>query len=148
MSRVVARGLSRREKISPTRIGVDQTSFQKRYEYVTVVTNIDNSYVIAVLYGRIEESLGLFLGPMDVPLRSAIKVAAMDMWPVYINAVKQHLPNAKIVFDRFHIANHLGDAVSDVRKDEHRELLSQGVVTLAKTKFVWLQKLNRVKHGR
>ena len=57
MSRAVARGLARREKISPTHIGVDETSFQKRYEYVTVVTNIDNSRVIAVMDGRTEESL-------------------------------------------------------------------------------------------
>ena len=70
------------------------------------------------------------------------------MRPAYINAVKQHLPNAKIAFERFHIARHLGDAVNAVRKDGHRELLSQGDATLAKTKFVWLQKPNRMKRGR
>ena len=72
----------------------------------------------------------------------------MDMWPAYIKAVKQHLPNAKIAFDPFHIAKHLGDGVNAVCKDEHCELLSQGDATLAKTKFVWLQKLNRMKRGR
>lgn len=72
----------------------------------------------------------------------------MDMWPAYIKAVKQPLPNAKSAFDRFHIAKHLGDAVNAVRKDEHRELLSKGDATLAKTKFVWLQKPNRMKRGR
>jgi transposase len=65
MSRAVARGPSRREKISLTRIGVDETSFQKRHEYVTVVTNIDNSSVIAVMDGRREESLSNYLGSLD-----------------------------------------------------------------------------------
>ena len=65
MSRAVARGLVRREKISPTRIGVDETSFQKHHEYVTVVTNIDNSCVIAAMDGRTEESLGSFLGAIE-----------------------------------------------------------------------------------
>ena len=148
MSRAVARGLARREKISPTRIGVDETSFQKRHEYVTVVTKIDNSSVIAVMDGRTEESLGSFLGAMDEPHRAAIQVAAMDMWPAYINAVTRHLPNAKIAFDRFHIAKHLGDAVNAVRKDEHRELLDEGDNTLAKTKFVWLQKPSKMKRSR
>lgn len=115
---------------------------------MTVVTNIDNSRVIAVMDGRTEESLSSYLGSLDQAQRTAIAVAAMDMWPAYINAVKQHLPNAKIAFDRFHIAKHLGDAVNAVRKDEHRELLSQGDATLAKTKFVWLQKPNRMKRGR
>ncbi len=90
MSRAIARGLARRETCSPTRIGVDETSFQKRHEYVTVVTNIDNSTMIAV----------------------------MDMWPAYINAVTRHLPNAKIAFDRSHIAKHLGDAVNAGRSTE------------------------------
>ena len=148
MSRAVARGLARREKISPTRIGVNETSFQKRHEYVTVVTNIDNSRVIAVMDGRTEESLGSFLGAMDEPRRSAIKVAAMDMWPAYINAVSRHLPNAKIAFDRFHITKHLGDAVNAVRKEEHRKLLAEGDATLTKTKYVWLQKPSRMKRAR
>ena len=148
MSRAVARGLARREKISPTRIGVDETSLQKRHEYVTVVTNIDNSRVIAVMDGRTEESLSDYLGSLDQAQRTAIAVAAIDMWPAYINAVKHHLPNAKIAFDRFHIAKHLGDAVNAVRKDEPRELLAEGDATLAKTKYVWLQKPNKMKRGR
>ncbi len=72
MSRAVARGLARREEISPTRIGVDETSFRKRHEFVTVVTNIDNSRVFALMDGRTEESLGSFLGAMDEPNRAAI----------------------------------------------------------------------------
>ena len=148
MSRAVARGLARREKISPTRIGVDETSLQKRHEYVTVVTNIDNSRVIAVMDGRTEESLSDYLGSLDQAQRTAIAVAAIDMWPAYINAVKHHLPNANISFGRFHIAKHLGDAVNAVRKDEPRELLAEGDATLAKTKYVWLQKPNKMKRGR
>ena len=148
MSRAVARGLARRDACSPTRIGIDETSFQKRHEYVTVVTNLDNSSVISVMDGRKEESIAGYLGSLDETQRSAIVVAAMDMWPAYINAVKQHLPNAKIAFDRFHIAKHLGDAVNAVRKEEHRELLAEGDATLTKTKYVWLQKPNKMKRPR
>ena len=115
---------------------------------MTVVTNIDNSRVIAVMDGRTEESLSDYLGSLDQAQRTAIAVAAIDMWPAYINAVKHHLPNAKIAFDRFHIAKHLGDAVNAVRKDEPRELLAEGDATLAKTKYVWLQKPNKMKRGR
>jgi transposase len=104
MSRAVARGLSRREACSPTRIGVDETSCQKRHEHATVVKIIKDSTVIAVMGGRTEESLGSFLGVMDEQHRAAITVAVMDMWPTYINAVKRHLPNAKIAFDRFQVA--------------------------------------------
>ena len=65
MSRANARRLALREACSPTRISVDETSFQRMHESVTVVTYIDNSPVIAVMDGRTEESLGSFLGAMD-----------------------------------------------------------------------------------
>ena len=129
-------------------VGVDETSFQKVHEYVAVVTDIDNSSVIAVMGGRTEESLGSFLGSMEDQHRGAINVAAMDMWPAYINAVSRRLPNAKIAFVRFHVAKHLGDAVNAVRKDEHRELLAESNATLAKAKYVWLQKPSRMKRAR
>ena len=64
----------------------------------------------------------------------------MEMWTAYVNAVSYQLPNAKCVFDRFHIAKHLGDAVNAVRQDKHPELLTEGENTLAKSKFVRLQK--------
>lgn len=115
---------------------------------MTVVTNIDISQVIAVMYGRTEESLGSFLGEMNDHHRAGVTVVAMDMWPAYISAVKQHLPNAKIAFDRFHNAKHLGDAVNAVCNDEHRELLPDGDATLAKTKFVWLPKPIKMERSR
>ncbi len=56
----------------------------------------------------------------------------MDMWPAYINSVEAHLDDAhdKIVFDRFHIMKHMGEAVDTVRKREHRELRAEGIDTL------------------
>lgn len=51
MARAVARGLARREESKPTRLGLDEASFQKRHEYVTVVTDLDRGCVVAVLDG-------------------------------------------------------------------------------------------------
>ncbi len=79
----------------------------------------------------------------DIP-----RVQCAEHGVMQIDALSQHLPNAKIAFDRFHIAQHLGDAVNAVRKDEHRELLAKGDATLAKTKFVWLQKPSKMKRSR
>ncbi len=51
MARAVERGLERRGACEPRRIGLDATSFQKRYEYVTVVTDLDGRRVLSVLEG-------------------------------------------------------------------------------------------------
>ena len=58
----------------------------------------------------------------------------------YINSVREHLTDAedKIVFDRFHIMKHMGEAVDTVRKGEHRELRAEGIETLNGSKYLWL----------
>ena len=52
----------------------------------------------------------------------------MDMWKPYIAATQEMVPDAekKIVYDRFHIAAHLNDAVSEVRRAEHARLSKEG----------------------
>jgi transposase len=65
----------------------------------------------------------------------------MDMWAPYIAATRAFVPDAdeKIVFDKFHIAKHLGDAVDRVRRQENRELRAEGDNRLVKTKYDWLR---------
>jgi transposase len=64
MARAVRRGLARRDDIYPTRLGIDETAYQKRHEYVTVVTDLDASRVLDVADGRKAECLDTVLhGP-------------------------------------------------------------------------------------
>ena len=139
--RAVRRGLLRRKPEELQRIGVDETSFQKRHEYVTSVCDLKRSRVLYVGDGRSLEALqGFFQGLLPEQIAS-IETVAMDMWRPYIRATLDHVPEAskKIAFDRFHVAQHLNEAVDHVRKREHRELRAQGDQTLARTKFLWLQ---------
>lgn len=55
-SRAVARGLARRPQCSPERVGVDETSFQKRHEYVTVVNDLAQGVVLHVADSRGQEA--------------------------------------------------------------------------------------------
>jgi transposase len=63
----------------------------------------------------------------------------MDMCGPYIAATKRCLPNARILFDRFHVMKHLVDAVDRVRRDEHRARMKAGDRALVGTKFLWLR---------
>jgi transposase len=141
MQRAVRRGLARREALQPERIGIDETSFQKRHEYVTVVTDLDTSKVLYVADDRKKESLqGFFdeLEPMDL-LR--LEAVSMDMWGPYISVVEENLHGAerKICFDKFHVAKYLGEAVDKVRRQEQREQLSEGDRSLVGTRSAWLR---------
>jgi transposase len=145
--RAVGRGLARRKAMSVTTLGVDETSFQKRHEYVTVVSDLDDGRVLYVADNRKRECLDAFWAQLTDEQLNALKAVAMDMWKPYISSTEKHVPNAweKIVFDKFHVAKHLGEAVDTVRRQEHRALSKQGDDTLKGSRYLWLQNPHGMK---
>jgi len=141
MQRAVRRGLKRRTPEAPRHAGVDETSFQKRHEYVTVVGDLERSVVVHVADDRGREALDGFWSSLTETQRARVEAVAMDMWEPYIQSTLAYLPGAegKIVFDKFHVAQHLGDAVDRVRKQEHRTRLAEGDPILKGTKYRWLE---------
>ncbi|MFN2411355.1 MAG: ISL3 family transposase, partial [Halomonas sp.] len=141
MQRAVRRGLSRREAIAPKRLSVDETSYRKGHDYITVVTDQESGTVLHVAEDRVTASLGSFYEQLDEQQRSGIEAVCMDMWPAYIKATRAAIPGAdqKIAFDRFHVAQYLGKGVDQVRRDEHRQLIKAGDQQLKGTKYQWLR---------
>lgn len=146
MQRAVGRGLARRTVMQPEHIGVDETSFRKRHDYVTVVS--DGSKVLYVSDDRKQGSLRGFYEGLTEEQMSAIKSVSMDMWPAYIKATRDAIPDAdeKIAFDKFHVAKYLGEAVDKVRRVEHRALLAEGRTDLVRSKHQWLRNPNNMSH--
>lgn len=141
MQRAVERGLRRRESQPLRSIGIDETSFQTRHEYVTIVYDTERGRVVEVLDGRGQESLENFFWDTPYEHLETLEAVSMDMWAPYIAATRNHIPEAdnKIAFDRFHVAKHLGDAVNDVRRQEHAELRSFGDDLLKGSRYLWLK---------
>jgi transposase len=146
MQRAVKRGLARRHLEhpgagAPARMGVDETSFARRHEYVTVVTDLDTSEVLYVADNRTAEWLEAYYESLGEDELARIEVVSMDMWKPYIKATAKHVAKheEKIAFDKFHVAKHLGDAVDKVRRGEHRELKREGDDRLTRTKYLWLK---------
>ena len=139
--RAVRRGLERREAVSPKRIGVDETSFQKGHEYVTVVSNQETGKVLYVADDRNQGSLDGFYSGLSEAQRGKIESVSMDMWTPYIASTQEYVPGAeeKIAFDKFHVAKHLGNAVDKVRRREHKALVEQGCDDLKGTRYLWLR---------
>jgi transposase len=150
MQRAVKRGLERRTVSSPEHISVDETSFQRRHEYVTVVTDQSSGTVLHVADNRTVESLASFFEGLQEPQREAIRSVSMDMWPAYINTVKKYVPDAdeRICFDKFHIAKYLSEAVDKVRRGEHKQLSAKGDQRLKGTRYRWLENPDTMKLKR
>jgi transposase len=140
MTRAVCRGLARRKLELPTQLGVDETSFQKRHEYVTIVNDLVDKKVLHVADGRSRESLGSFYRQFSSEELAGLDAIAMDMCGAYIAVTHDMVPGAdeKIAFDKFHVASHLGGAVDKVRRAENAGLRLEGNNTLKGTKYLWL----------
>ena len=147
-SRAVRRGVKRRGRAPlPASVGVDETSITRGHEYITVVNALNEARVLDVMDDRTEESLSTFWQQYDRTELAGVESVAMDMWAPYIKSTRSYVPMAeeKIVFDKFHIMKHLGDAVDKVRRREHRELRAGGDERLSKTKYLWLTHPERLK---
>jgi transposase len=146
MQRAVRRGLARRKREAVRNIGVDETSYQKRHEYVTVVLDKDQDRVLDVLHGRTAMTLETWLKTQESSDLSRVESITMDMWDPYIKAVKEAVPGAegKIAFDRFHVSKHFNQGLDKVRRREHAAFLKRtGESPLTKSRFQWLMNSNR-----
>jgi transposase len=141
MNRAVERGLARREAEPLKYIGVDEKAFRKGHNYLTIVNDLERSRVLYVSEERKESSLDGFWPTLTETQQDGIEGVAMDMWDPYINSVRNHLPEAdrKIVFDKYHIAGHLGEAVDRVRRQERKDPTEDGKNCLIGTKYLWLR---------
>jgi transposase len=79
---------------APRAIGVDEIAIRKGHDYRIVVSDLDR--------------------------RRPIQLAAMDMWKPFRTSLTRHTPQARVIFDKFHIMRHLGDALDAVRRREYR----------------------------
>lgn len=141
MERAVTRGLARRAAVPRPYIGVDEKAFRKGQRYHTLVCDLETATVQYVAEDRTAASLQGYYAQLTPEQREALQAVAMDMWPAYIRATVDGLPegDTKIVFDRFHIMREMTRAVDTVRKQEHRTLLREhGTSPLTGTKYLWL----------
>ncbi len=120
VERIVAARLDPERLEDLRRIGVDEFSYRKRHRYLTIVVDDDRGRVIWAGEGRSAEVLEGFFGGV---LRCFnIKEVTIDMAGGYIKAVENWLPQADIIFDRFHVQRLASDAVDEVRRSMVREV--------------------------
>jgi transposase len=137
--RAVERGLACREDEPVRYLGIDEKSFRKGHKYVSVASDLEAGRVLEVVDGRTEASADELMGAMAGQLET-LKAAAMDMWPAYMNALRRHAWHAFVVHDRFHVSQHLTDAIDSVRKQEHRELKADADESLKDIRWTLLKR--------
>lgn len=116
-------------------VGIDEVSSKKGHNYLTILTDSKERKVIGIGVGKDVKAVEEALKEMEKrgAQREHIEKASIDLSPAYTSAVLKKLPNAQIVYDRFHLEQLLSKAVDEVRKIEQVEANE-----LKKSKFIWL----------
>ncbi len=85
----------------------------ERYRFVTLVLDLDSGAVVFVGEGKGAECRTLLETAESCPREGS--AVATDMSPAYIGAVIQNLPEAQLVFDRFHVMKLLNEKLTELR---------------------------------
>jgi transposase len=116
IERVVARIAPADPLADLRRLGIDEISYRKHHEYLTVVTCHDRGCVVWVGEGKSAEALLRFFDALGAARSACLEIVSIDMSAAYEKAVRERAPNATIVFDRFHVQRLASVAVDEVRR--------------------------------
>jgi transposase len=140
MKKAVERGLTRRAQVPMEHLGLDEKSIEKGHSYASILTDVSGSRVLNLVRGRTQEAAQELLETtLSQEQRAGVQAVAMDMWPAYMGAVRETLPKASIVHDKFHVVKYLNESVDQVRRREHRAMSAAGFSPLVGTKYSWMR---------
>jgi transposase len=106
------------------RIAIDEISIGKGHRYLTLVLDLESGAIVFVGEGKGADALKPFWKRLKAS-HAWIEAVAIDMSPAYIQAVRENLPDAVLVFDRFHVVKLFNDRLSDFRRQLYREAADQ-----------------------
>lgn len=139
--RAVERGLRRRdpERERP-HVMMDEKSLHTGHHYVTILSDGTHGEVLDVVEHRATEAATELLGQtLSASQKATVKAVSVDMWAPFAQAAKVHLPDAELVYDRFHLSEHLNAGVDKTRRTEHKRLSRAGDTRLKSTRYLWLR---------
>ena len=139
VSWVVEYGLLNREMGAVIAIGVDELSRRKGHTYVTNVYDLSKMRLLWTGDGRGKEVLQKFFAELGEEKSKRIECICCDMWEPYVEVIKEKAKDALLVFDKFHIVQHLSKAVDQVRREEAHELKEENPELLKGTRYMWLK---------
>jgi len=143
---------SRNRERRPLRLlGVDEL-FWRKGQCLTVTSDLEAGEPIWAGPERKRESLDRFFAErLPSRRRRSVRAVCVDMWEPYLQSLREYLPKAAIVFDKFHVMKHVNAAVDETRRAEffrqrgHLRAIMRGKRWLLLTRW---KNLTRKKRGQ
>ena len=106
-----------------TAVAIDETSYRRGHHYLTVAADAAERKVVFVTEGRDAATMARFGGHLAEHHGTPAQVRSVriDMSAAFIKGVANHLPEARITFDKFHVVAHASDALDQTRRLEQRD---------------------------
>lgn len=103
-------------------LAIDETSRARGHDYITLAADAVERRVLAVAEGRSAETVAALAGELASRgcAPEQVTSVSIDMSPAFIKGCADHLPNARITFDKFHVVWHASTAVDKMRRIEQR----------------------------
>lgn len=127
-----------REIKAPRVLGIDENHLMGNYR--AVFTDIEGGLLLDILPKRNKSIVERFLKALHAP--ETVEVVTMDMWRPYRDAVRETLPNAVIVIDKFHVIKEVNDALEDIRKKLRGSIASSSSRALKRSRWLMLKNLD------
>jgi transposase len=105
---------------------IDEKSVGKGHAYITIVMNAVTGEVVHLAEGRRKDALQAFFDSLTRWQKEYIKAVAMDRSGSYYACVREELPHADVIFDKFHLVRNFGEVVDEVRRQEAKEAADEG----------------------
>jgi len=119
-------------------IAIDEISIGRHHRYLTVVLDLASGAVVFVGEGKGADSLRPFWRKLR-RAKAAIQAVATDMSPAYTLAVREHLPEAVHVFDRFHVLKLVNTELAELRREVQRQAEKEDRKVLKGTQWLLLK---------
>lgn len=135
---------------APRAIGIDEISIRKGHTYRIVVSDLIRRRAIWVgEKDRSEASMDKFYEWLGSKKATKLRLVVMDMWLPFRKSAQKNAPKARILFDKFHVIRHLGEALDEVRKQEQARLPDKDRRFIKGQKYTLLsRKENLTPNGR
>lgn len=125
------------------RLSIDEIYFGRRKKFYTLVIDLDTGQIVWAAKGRGGEALSPFWRALRAS-RAKIEAVAMDMSAAYWAAVLEHLPEAAIVFDRFHLVKLMNEKLDDLRRQMVNEATGPMKQTVKGIRYLLLMRRENV----
>lgn len=124
------------------RIAIDEIAVMKGHKYLTIIRDYDTGVAIKIVFNRTYEVTVEALKELGKNVLDGIEYASLDMWDPYIKAIQDCCPQAKLVFDKFHVVKKVNEALDTVRKKEFANADQEERKKMKHKRFVILRRPN------